>query len=55
MELAYLDVNHGASILGFEPTDGTLAGVLSSNQINIATFVYQLGSTHLPTRGQNIF
>ncbi len=30
---------HGASILGCEPIDGVL-GVLSSNQNNIATFVF---------------
>ncbi len=37
-----LSQSHGASILGCEPIDGVL-GVLSSNQINIATVVHQMG------------
>ncbi len=36
-----LSQQHGASILGCEPTDGVL-GVLTSSQINIATFVHQM-------------
>ncbi len=40
--LKNLSQYHGASILGSEPIDGVL-GVLSSNQINIATFVHQMG------------
>ncbi len=36
----------GTSILGCQPIDGVL-GVLSSNQINIATFFHQMGDTHI--------
>ncbi len=32
-------------VLGCKPVDGVLL-VLSSNQINIATFVHQMGDTH---------
>ncbi len=34
-------------ILGCEPVDGVLV-VLSSNQINIASFVHQMEDTHMP-------
>ncbi len=34
-------------ILGCKPVEGVLV-VLSSNQINIATFVHQMVDTHLP-------
>ncbi len=34
-------------VLGCKPVDGALV-VLSSNQINITTFVHQMGDTHLP-------
>ncbi len=37
MELAYLDASQQMAALG----------VLSSNQINIATFVHQFGSIHI--------
>ncbi len=33
-------------VFGCEPVDGVLV-VLSSNQINIATFVHQMGNTHI--------
>ncbi len=33
-------------VLGCEPVDGVLV-VLSSNQLNIATFVHQRGDTHI--------
>ncbi len=38
------------NILGCEPIDGVL-GILSSNQINIATFFHQMGDTRHPSGG----
>ncbi len=46
-----LDQYDRPKVLGCEPLDGVLV-VLSSNQINIATFVHQLGDTHLPSGEQ---
>ncbi len=37
---------NGASIRECEPINGVL-GILSSNQINIATFDHQMGDTHI--------
>ncbi len=38
-------------VLGCEPEDGALV-VLSSNQLNIATFVHQMGDVCLPSGEQ---
>ncbi len=43
---------HGVSILECEPIDGELC-VLSSNQINIAAFVHQMGDVCLPSGGKS--
>ncbi len=41
-----MDQYNRPRVLGCEPVDGVLV-VLSSNQINIATFVHQMGDTHI--------
>ncbi len=39
-------------VLGCKPIDG-VQGLLGSNQLNIVTFVHQMGDVCLPSGGQN--
>ncbi len=46
-----LKQQHGGNILGCDPIDGVL-GVLSSNQINIASFLHQMVDVCIPSGGK---